>query len=206
MQIFNKEASKRILVHTWYIYPLVTILVSVLLVFAFQAYHQPSAHQMLTLFLATEVFDTKFVDDISSNYKKEDLRKVTAHYALSSATGFANKLQLYMNVSDLLILDEVTLNKMEGHYDGFFFEIKSEIKEQYFKSDALTYTNSDKDYGILIKEKNKDSNLSKYMLFDETVNYYLLLSVGSKNMGVLSGEENKNYTNGLTFASYLFNF
>ena len=206
MQIFYKEASKRILAHTWYIYPLVIILVSVLLVFAFQAYHQPSAHQMLTLFLATEVKDTKFIDDISSNYKKEDLRKVTTHYALSSATGFANKLQLYMNVSDLLILDEVTLNKMEGHYNGFFFEIKSEIKEQYFKSDALTYTNSDKDYGILIKEKNKDSNLSKYMLFDETVNYYLLLSVGSKNMGVLSGEENKNYTNGLTFASYLFNF
>ena len=112
MQVFNGASAKKTLVHTWYIYPLLAGLITILWLWGFNAFHQPTKHQMLTLFFATEVRKQSFVDKIMKKYNKEDLRQVDVFYSLPSAPGYNKKMQLYVSQSDLLILDEGTLNDL----------------------------------------------------------------------------------------------
>ena len=70
MQLFNKEAAKKTLTHTWYIYPLLGGIITVIWLWAFYAYHQQSKHQMLTLFFSAKINNNKFASEIQKHYDR----------------------------------------------------------------------------------------------------------------------------------------
>ena len=207
MQLFNKSAIKKTFVHTWYIYPLLAGIVTVIWLWAFYAYHQPSKHQLLTLFFSTNVKSTKFVDKIMKNYEREDLRQVSTSGLLPTATGYYSKLELAFSDSDLLILDKETIDEFAGYQHRFFYNITDEVKTDYLPSDSKYYTYTEEEetytYGVLLKKKGEEHTLQQYMDFDELRDYYVCVCISSVNAGVLRSKSNKPYDNALTFMNYL---
>lgn len=209
MQLFSKEASKRIFAHTWYIYPLLIGLITVIWLWGFQAFHQPSAHQSLLMFFSTNITNNGFATDImNENYSKEDLRKVEAYYSLPELPSYIDKLNLYIRKSDILVLDKKTIDDLKGYQERFFVEFDQKLKDKYFSSNYEYYTYVDSkevahDYAIKIKSKGVDSYLDKYMTFDEGYDYYLCLGASSVNLGYIGGENNEKYDNALTYSKHL---
>lgn len=200
MQTINKSAVKKTFTHTWYLYPIAIIIVSLLWLWGFQAFHQPSAHQMLTIFFASNVRDSSFADKILDHYDREDLREIRVTYNLPSMMGFGDKLQVAINNADILVLDEVTLSSFNEHHQNFFVDINQEVKTKYMSPSYSYYSYAEKDYGILINNKEY---LEQYMEFEEGRSYYLTLSVASKNLGNLYEPDNEHYDNALTAIKYL---
>ena len=207
MQLINKSAIRRIFSHTWYIYPLVAGIVAIIWLWAFPTFHQPTKHETLTLFFATEIKNDKFINKIQKNYKEERLREVEIHYSLPDASGYYSKLKTYLANSDLLILDKNTLDEFAGYQDRLFYNITDEIKTNYISGEHEYYTYSDEEhtytYGVKLKDKGMEHYLSNYMTFDELSDYYIVLSTSSVNVGVLKGNNNAKYDNALTFMNYL---
>lgn len=207
MQLFNKVAIKKTFAHTWYIYPLLGGIITVIWLWAFYAYHQPSKHQMLTLFFSTKINSNKFASEIQKHYEREELREVSVSGLLPEASGYYTKLQTAFSDSDLLILDETTIGEFTSVHNRVFYSISDDIKEEYFPNVSEYYTYSDEEttyaLGALLKRKGEDHYLTKYMEFDELRDYYVLISVSSKNAGRISGASNKEYDNALTFMNYL---
>ena len=203
MQLFNKVAIKKTFAHTWYIYPITGALIILLWLWGYQAYHQPSTHQMLSVFFATEIHDESFLKDVLKKYNREDLREITPSYGLPSSNGYTTKLQLAVNNADILILDDKTMFNFNGHHQSFFYEITPYVKENYLKNETSYYTYEDKAYGVLLKNKEVEHFLQKYMSFDESKDYYIAISLASKNVGPLIDENNAHYDNALTVMKYL---
>ena len=204
MQLLNKVAIKNTFAHTWYLYPISVGLVTAIWVWSFYAFHQPSAHQKIDVFFSTEVRSDSFLKDImNKHYEKEKLRDVSHSYSLPSAVGYYQKLQIALSSSDILILDENTLSGFSNQYRDTLVEINDYIKTNYLTSEHTYYNFDEKNYGILIKEKNVQSYLSSYMTFDETQDYYLVLNQASMNLGSVLEESNAGYDNALTFMNYL---
>lgn len=201
MQRFNIEATKKTFMHTWYVYPLVLGLITIIWIWSFMAFHQASAYQSLTLFFASEIKDESFAKDImNEHYERENLRVVRPFYSLPSAIGYYSKLQIYLSDSDLLILDQKTIDDFKGYQDRFFVPLTNEIKEKYHYSNFYTY--EENDYGVLLKKKGENCWLNQYMDFDEQMDYYICFSTSSVNVGSLI-ENNDTNDNALTYASYL---
>ena len=204
MQLLNKSASKNIFAHTWYLYPVTVFIVAIVWSWSFYVYHQPSTHQKLNIFFATEIHDESFLSKIQSkHYEREDLREVTPSYALPSSIGYYAKLQIALSSSDLLVLDEETLSGFEHQYETSFVKITDDIKNNYLSNDYTFYKFNEQDYAIQIKVKQNDHYLKNYMDFDENQNYYVALSSGSKNLGSILDENNAHYDNALTYLDYL---
>ena len=203
MQKYNKASMIKIFAHTWYTYPVVAIFLTLIWMWGFQAFHQPSTHQQLTIFFATEIRNESFLKDIKSKYDREDLREITPSYCLPDAAGFTTKLQLAVNNADLLILDEKTMFEFKDHEENFFIEMTSYVKETYLSAEDTYYNNEDKSYGVLLKSKETEHYLQRYMDFDESKNYYIAVSVASKNIGKVLDENNAHYDNALTIMKYL---
>lgn len=198
MQLFNKSSAKKIFAHTWYLYPVGAAILSVIWIWAFPTYHQPTKHQTISIFFAAEIKNDSFLKDIQSNYEKEKLREVTPSYCLPSTTVFGQKMKIANNYSDILVLNETTLAKFDSQDNELFVEISSNMKNSYF-ANSECYSNGTKDYGILLKNKDK---LEKYMTM-ENENYYLVFASASTNLGSFNSPENEYYDNALTFAQYL---
>ena len=203
MQKYNKASIAKTFVHTWYIYPITAIIITLLWLWGFQAFHQPSTHQKLNIFFATEIKNESFLKDILKKYDKEDLREITPSYSLPSGVGYTTKLQVAINNADLLILDEKTMFDFNGHQDNFFVEMSPYIKETYLSNEDSYYDYEEKSYGVLLKNKEQEHYLKQYMEFDETKNYYIAISIASKNIGKVIDENNAHYDNALTIMKYL---
>ncbi len=209
MQRFNKDKAKKIFAHTWYIYPIMIALTTLIWMWGFEAFHQPTAHQSLTIFFSTQVKNSSFATKIrKEHYEKENLREIKTPNALPSATGYYSKLKLYMNNSDILVLDEATMDEFKGYQERFFVDITTDVKTSYFPNQNEYYVYEDEDhntftYGALIKKKGESSYFDEFMTFMDGVDYYACLSVSSKNLGAISGERNAKYDNALTFMNYL---
>lgn len=204
MQVFNKSMAKKSLVHTWYIYPILVAVSSVLWIWGFNAFHQPTKHQRLTMFFATDIKDSSFLTEIKNeHYDREKLREVDAFFALPEAVGYDTKLQLYLTDSDILVLDEKTIEKYKLVANQIFVPFDEETKNSYLFPENTYFTYDSKDYGVLIKKKGEESYFSNYMTFDETCDYYLTLSVSSTNLGKMLNKNNEYYDNALTFMHYL---
>ena len=203
MQKYNKASIAKTFAHTWYLYPITGIIITLLWLWGFQAFHQPSAHQKLSIFFATEVKNESFLKDILNKYDKEDLREITPSYSLPEGVGFTTKLQVAINSADLLILDEKTMFSFNDHQENFFVEMTSYIKETYLSNEDTYYDYGDKSYGVLLKNKETEHYLQRYMDFDESKNYYIAISVTSKNLGKVLDENNAHYDNALTIMKYL---
>ena len=204
MQLFNKSMAKKSLVHTWYIYPILVAISSLLWIWGFSAFHQPTKHQRLTLFFATDINNSSFLTDIQNeHYDKETLREVEGFYSLPDAPMYSTKLDLYLNDSDLLILDEKTMEKFQLVVGNLFVPFDAETKTNYLFAGNEYLTYDGKDYGVLFKRKGEVSYFSSYMTFDEEKDYYLTLSITSKNLGKMLDANNEHYDNALTFMHYL---
>ena len=207
MQLFNKSAIKKTFAHTWYIYPLLAGIVTVIWLWAFYAYHQPSKHQLLTLFFSTKVKNTKFVDQIMKHYDREDLRQVSTSGLLPSMSGYYSKLEVAFSDADLLILDKESIDEFEGYQNRLLCNITDEVKASYLpgEHEYYTYTKDEETYtyGVLLKRKGEEHTLQQYMEFDELRDYYVCISLSSVNSGILRSKSNKAYDNALTFMNYL---
>ena len=204
MQLLNKTAIKNTFAHTWYLYPISIGIISAIWVWSFYAFHLPSAHQKIEIFFSTEVRSNAFLTSImNKHYEKEKLREVSHNYSLPSGVAYYQKLQLALSSSDILVLDEGTLSGFANQYQDTFVEINDYIKINYLTSEHTYYNFDEKNYGILIKEKNAQSYLSNYMTFDETQDYYLVLNQASTNLGSVLDEGNADFDNALTFMDYL---
>ena len=93
MQIINKSSVKKSLTYTWYLYPISAALLALLWLWSFQAYHQPSAHQKLNVFFATDIKNEGFIKDILKKYDPENLRQVNPSYSLPDGVGYYQKLK-----------------------------------------------------------------------------------------------------------------
>lgn len=201
MQLFNSSSAKKIFTHTWYIYPIGALLLSLIWIWAFPTYHQPTKHQTISIFFAAEVKDDSFLKNIQSNYEREKLREVTPSYCMPDATVFGQKMKIANSYADILVINETVFKRYESQYSDLFAEIDSNMKENYFKDNSY-YTSSGKDYAVLLKSKDVTSKLEDYLLM-ENENYYLCFAVGSNNLGKSNSPENEYYDNALTFAQYL---
>ena len=196
--------AKKSLVHTWYIYPILVAISSILWIWGFSAFHQPTKHQRLTLFFATEIKDSSFLQSIKNDhYDREKLREVEAFFSLPDVPGYETKLQLYLTDSDFLVLDDKTLEKYQLVAHQIFVPFDEETKNNYLFPENTYFSYDSKDYGVLIKKKGEESYFSSYMTFDETRDYYLALSVSSTNLGKMLNKNNEYYDNALTFMHYL---
>lgn len=201
--------GKKIFAHTWYVYPLAIGLIVVLWLWGFEAFHQPSAHQSLTIFFATQIHKESFAKEIrKNNYKRENLREVSTPHSLPSSSGYYSKLKMYISNSDILVLDEKTIDDFKNYKDRFFVDIPNDIQNEYYQEFLDYYVYEDEEqvnhsYGIRIKKKGEASYFDDYMTFDNGYDYYACLSLSSKNLGKISGENNSRYDNALTFMKYL---
>ena len=203
MQLINKDAVKKTLFHTWYFYPLAIALSTLLWMWGFQAFHQPTKHQKLVMFVSANVKSDNFAKKImNEHYERENLREVDVIGNLPSTVGYASKLNIYLNDSDYLILDEGTIEQVNARVGDFFVEMTSYVKE-YVPATASYYSKDTKDYGVKIKTKNESNYLSTYLTFDESKDYYFFLSKTSKNLGKTLDEKNEKHDNALTYMNYL---
>ena len=205
MQWFNKPLAKRTFAHTWFLYPIAILLSVGIWVLAFEAFHIPTDYEKISLFFGADIHDLSFTERLQEKYDVEKVRAIDAFGEHPASPGYYTKLNIYLNNTDLLILPEKTLDEFdaENGIHLFFAEIDDKTMETYGVSDYEPYLSEEKTYGLKLKEAGKDCWLSPYMGFDEEQDYYLTLSVTSKNLGALSEEGNENNDNGLTMMSHL---
>ena len=209
MQLLNKSAIKKTFAHTWYIYPLLIGIITILWIWGFQVFHLPSSHQTLVMFFATNITDNSFAKDIQKTYyQREELRQVDTFYSLPTTSGYYTKLQLYLQKGDMLILDKKTIDDFKGYQERFFIEIDDELITRYELTNYEFYTYTDSEsvehrYGIKIKDKSQKGYLDDYMTFDPSFDYYITLSTSSVNLGYLGGKANTPYDNAITYMKHL---
>lgn len=216
MQRFNKTDFKHKFTYTWYTYLLGIVLSFFCWFWAFQAFHQPSAHQKLVLFVGAEIKDESFSNKILSQFEEKDLRLFDSNGCSPKKAGvYPNKLNVYLNNADLMILPEETIKtftnseQAEAVMDNYFRPFTDEVKSSYVPMGEHDYIsiknkeNNDVDYAIAIKTGSVSSWLESYINFENDVNYYLLLTAASTNTGTLYSENNAAYTNALKSIRYL---
>ena len=209
MQLLNKQAAKNIFAHTWYIYPLLIGLITVIWIWGFQAFHLPGAYESLTLFFATSIKDESFATKLMKTYyAKEKLRQVDAYSCLPTNAGYYAKLQLYLSKSDFLVLDERTIDEFKNYQDRLFVELDDELLEKYSLENYDFYTFVDEEsishkYGIKIKDKAETTYLDQFMTFDTDYDYYVCLSTSSVNLGYKSEKGNDKHDNAITYMKHL---
>ena len=204
MQRFNKTTCKHAFTHTWYLYPISVFIVSLVWLWGFRTYHQPTAHQKLTIFVAAKVNDQSCFKKIAKDhYKREDLREVKVPSSLPSAASYYEKLKVYLFTSDILILDYETINNMKTHLAETFVSLDNPVISAYFSGGETYYTYDTTNYAVRMKEKDTAHYLDTYMTFASDQDYYLLLGGSSKNLGSAIHEKNATHTNALTYMKYL---
>lgn len=207
MQRFNKTVAKHAFTHTWYLYPVSIIIVALVWMWGFMAFHQPTAHEKLTIFVGAKVTDQSCFTRIKKDhYTKEGLREVTVpSSSISNYNAFTEKLKVYLYTSDILVLDDDTVNSLKtlNRLEETFVDLKNPVVAQYLSGTEERYTHNEKDFGILLKKKSVDHYLDAYMNFEADHDYYLLLGLSSKNLGSALNEKNEKHTNALTYMSYL---
>ena len=198
MQTLNKSLVKNTFAHTWFIYPLSATVLALIWLFAFPAFHQPSAHQKINVFFATDIKSEEFTKSILAKYDKEKLRVITPSYAYPGTNAYYQKFQIAINTADVLVITKSTFEVYKQDYGTFFVPITSYVQEKIgLQEDQII-----DGHGILLKKSDETNYLEQYMSFKEE-DYYVVLSVTSANMGAAMKEDNAPYDNALTFVHYL---
>lgn len=199
MQTLNKSLVKNTLTYTWFIYPVAGILLTLIWLWSFPTFHQPSAHQRISAFFATEIKSEEFADKILEKYNREDLREVSPSYALPGTMTYAQKLSVAMTNSDFLVLTQSEFQVYEKTFATYFVEVTPYIQEKCQIQDDQIVSK----YGISLKKSNETHYLEQYMTFKAEEDYVLAFSTSSKNLGAAMNEDNAPYDNALTFVHYL---
>ena len=200
MQTINKSLLKNKFAYTWFIYPVAGIILTLLWLWSFPAYHQPSAHQKINAFFATDIKNDSFADKILEKYDREQLREITPSYALPGSALYSQKLSIAIGNSDVLILTKTQFDvyKNKANLSLFFAQVTSYVQEKCQIDETMVY----QDYGIMFKTNGESHYLEQYMTFVED-DYILAFSISSQNLGSAIDEDNAPYDNAFTFAHYL---
>ena len=198
MQTINKSLIKNTFTYTWFIYPVSAVLLTLIWLWSFPTFHMPSAHQKIDAFFATDITNNTFVDNILKKYDRENLRQINPSYALPGSALYAQKLQIAIGHSDILVLTKTQFNQYKIDYSLFFVQVTSYIQEKCQINESQVFDG----YGITLKNKGENHYLESYMNFADD-DYVIALSVTSKNMGSAINEDNAQYDNALTFVHYL---
>ena len=154
---------KNTFTYTWFIYPMSAIILSLVWLWSFPTFHQPSAHQKIDAFFATDIKSEEFADNILKKYDRENLREINSSYAFPGTTLYAQKLQLALTSSDVLILPKEHFERYKVDYDLYFAKVTSYIQEKC----QIEETRVLEDYGVLLKTKGVEHYLENYMTFDD---------------------------------------
>ncbi len=165
---------------------------------SFPTFHMPSAHQKIDAFFATDIKSEVFADNILKKYDRENLREINPSYALPGSATYAQKLQIAIGHSDILVLTKEQFVKYKVDYSLFFVPVNSYVQEKC----QIDETQVIDDYGILLKGKGESHYLESYMTFSND-DYVIAFSIASKNTGSAIKEDNAPYDNALTFVHYL---
>ena len=198
MQTINKSLIKNTFTYTWFIYPVSAVLLTLIWLWSFPTFHMPSAHQKIDAFFATDITNNNFVDNILKKYDRENLRQINPSYALPGSALYAQKLQIAIGHSDILVLTKTQFNQYKIDYSLFFVQVTSYIQEKCQINESQVFDG----YGITLKNKGENHYLESYMNFADD-DYVIALSVTSKNMGSAINEDNAPHDNALTFVHYL---
>ena len=198
MQKLNKSIVKNTFTYTWFIYPMSAILLALIWLWSFPTFHMPSAHQKIDVFFATDITSEEFADKILEKYDRENLREINPTWALPNSALYAQKLQIALSNSDILVLPKTVFQRYSVDYSLFFVEVTSYVQEQCQIDSSLVVDN----YGITLKSKGVEHYLEQYMTFVDD-DYVIAFSTSSKNVGAAMKEDNAPYNNALTFVHYL---
>lgn len=198
MQTINKSLIKNTFTYTWFIYPVSAVLLTLIWLWSFPTFHMPSAHQKIDAFFATDITNNTFVDNILKKYDRENLRQINPSYALPGSALYAQKLQIAIGHSDVLVLTKTQFSQYKIDYNLFFVPVTSYIQEKCQVNESQVFDG----YGITLKNKGENHYLESYMNFADD-DYVIALSVTSKNMGSAINEDNAPHDNALTFVHYL---
>ena len=198
MQTINKSLVKNTFTYTWFIYPVSAVLLTLIWLWSFPTFHMPSAHQKIDAFFATDITNNTFADNILKKYDRENLRQINPSYALPGSALYAQKLQIAIGHSDILVLTKTQFSQYKIDYSLFFVPVTSYIQEKCQINESQVFDG----YGITLKNKGENHYLESYMNFADD-DYVIALSVTSKNMGSAINEDNASHDNALTFVHYL---
>lgn len=198
MQRINKSLVKNTLAYTWFVYPVSAVLLTLIWLWSFPTFHQPSAHERINVFFATDITNDKFTKPILEKYTKEQLRQINPSYAYPGTAAYLQKCRIALNVTDMLVLTKSAVQTYKNSYEDYFVPITSYIQEKIGVEESEILDG----YGVPFKKQGEPHYLDKYMTFMDT-DYYLVFSVTSKNLGAAIKEDNAPYDNALTFAKYL---
>ena len=199
MQVLNKSLVKNTFTYTWFIYPAAGIILTLIWLWSFPTFHQPSAHQKIDAFFATEITNEKFIDLIKEKYAPEDLREVNISYSSpNNLAVYTEKLKIAITNSDFLVLTRKQFEAYGVNYGVFFSPVTSYIQEKCGVEESQVIDN----YGIEFKKQGEAHYLEQYMTFEDA-DYVLAFSVSSKNLGEAGGKNNAEFDNALTFVRYL---
>lgn len=198
MQTINKSLIKNTFTYTWFIYPVSAVLLTLIWLWSFPTFHMPSAHQKIDAFFATDITNNTFADNILKKYDRENLRQINPSYALPGSALYAQKLQIAIGHSDILVLTKTQFSQYKIDYSLFFVPVTSYIQEKCQINESQVFDG----YGITLKNKDENHYLENYMNFADD-DYVIALSVTSKNMGSAINEDNAPHDNALTFVHYL---
>ena len=198
MQSLNKSAVKGTLYHTWFIYPVAAALLSIIWLWSFPAFHQPTPQQKIDIFFSSNVHSDAFTKPILEKYDRENLREITVNYASPENVLYYQKLEVAMNNSDIMVLTKTTFEAYSKHYVNYFVPIGSYVQEKI----GIDESRIKDGYGVLLKNKDENHYLENYISFANE-DYYLVFMISSQNLGSALDENNGAHDNALTFTRYL---
>ncbi|NMV82444.1 MAG: hypothetical protein GX816_02705 [Erysipelotrichia bacterium] len=202
MKIFSKEVFVKSIHYDWVYYVLSVFAIIGLWSWAFGIFHRPKPYERLEIFVAAQIQDDSFCQEIEDEFGPEGLKLVESNQALPNDNAFQSKLQVVgYNASDLLILPESIFANL--HFFEVFIEIDNTIKDNYLTGQENFYSHEGHDYGLLIRGGEKESWLDEYLNFDVNDNYYLFISGSSHNIGDKGIYETVDFDLALDVLSYL---
>ncbi|MFA5686739.1 MAG: hypothetical protein WCZ47_00360 [Bacilli bacterium] len=181
MKIFSWQNFKKRLAYDWIYYVLSIVLSIVLWRGAFGLLHRYKFYEKIELFIAANIVDDSFNEEIILQVNDPSLKSFELNQALPSDSAFASKLQYVgYQYSDLLILSESVISNIAC--DEVFLLIDQEIKESYLEKEEEYFLFEEESYGFLLRDVNKSSWLDEYINFDISEKYYLFVSGASQNI------------------------
>lgn len=190
MKILSKKIIKNTFIHTWWIYLICPIILSILFYFAFNIYHLPSSYEKINIFVGSTLIDDSFKDEIKEDINKDSLKQINISSLSPNQNRFEEKLEVVgLHNCDLLILDKNTIDNMLD-IEQYFLIIDEQLS-LYHQQGFYLFNNNKYGYDI-----SSSSLFDKY-ISKEYQYYYLLININSKNIGKYVSEDNIDNDNAL---------
>lgn len=190
MKIISSKSIKHTIQYTWWLYLLVPVLATFLFYWSFNIYHRPTAYEKVSIFVAAEVTDTSFTEDLLKKVDSDSLKEIGVASCDVNAARYEEKLSVVgLNNCDLLILPTSTFELIKNEpLSNYFLPLDSDLQNyavgDYYEKDSTKFG---------YKVTNSWLNPT-YASFEKDTDYYLVFNTISKNIGEYreKGDTNEN--------------